>query len=115
VRLNFHEDAELQVQVAENGVIVISGEVDMASAPTLEAALVDVDASQPLEIDLSRVTFLDSSGVRTMMQLLHRARQNGSMITLVDPQVAVLRVLEIAGVDCLFLHRTSEPAATSID
>jgi anti-sigma B factor antagonist len=110
-----NDDGALQTTVDDDGVVVIVGEVDIASAPTLDAVLQGLDASQPVEIDVSLVTFIDSSGLRALMTLLHRARENASMITLIDPQAAVLRVLEIAGIADLFLYRRPPTDPTASD
>ena len=49
--------------------LVVSGELDVANAPRLQAALDEMLAANPrqVEIDLSEVSFIDSAGLRTLM------------------------------------------------
>jgi anti-sigma B factor antagonist len=47
----------------------------------------------------SGMTFLDSSGLRVLLQAGHRARARGGVFRVASPQDAVRRVLEPAGLD----------------
>jgi anti-sigma B factor antagonist len=54
-----------------DGVLVVAGEVDMASAPRLRAALSHLAAaSGPLTVDLTGVSFLDSAGIAALFEEL---------------------------------------------
>jgi anti-anti-sigma factor len=57
-----------------------------------------------LEIDLSRVRFIDSSGVGLMLRVSNWARQNDTHIRFSDPQPAVLNVLKLTRLDHVLLH-----------
>jgi len=82
-----------------DGVIWLSGEVDMADADSfLEQALGDLDGQQAAVLDLSALTFLDSSGIRALLRLA-KVRTEG--VVLRNPQQNVRRVLDIAGVDAM--------------
>ena len=84
-----------------NGQIVIAavGEVDAASADTLRAAIfeaVDGGASS-LAIDMSEVSFIDSSGLRVLIAGYKAAESAGGALTVQAPSDAVVRLLEITG------------------
>ena len=57
-------------------VVRASGEVDMATVDRLDAAVREQAAEHPVLVDLSGLTFMDSSGVRTIHGLLAAARQD---------------------------------------
>jgi hypothetical protein len=55
----------LTVAVGPAGDLALSGELDMASAHVLEAAVAaHMPADRPVELDLEGLTFIDSSGIR---------------------------------------------------
>jgi anti-sigma B factor antagonist len=85
----------LSIDVTEDGAIVVSGDVDIAGGPVLEAKLLQHDAAQPMIVDLERVTFMDSSGLRNLLAASHRARQSGSKVVLRNVGPEVWRLLEI--------------------
>ena len=70
----------------------IRGDCDIAAARDIEGWLATFDA-QPLEVDLSGVTFFDSSALRAFLNVRRRNRH----LRIVEPSEAVLRVLEITG------------------
>jgi anti-anti-sigma factor len=91
------------VQITKQGdVIWIEGEVDMASADDLRAVLRDNDTG-PLILDASNLTFMDSSGLRVLLETAASRNGNGDLI-LRRPQRSLRRLLEIAvpdGIDGL--------------
>jgi anti-sigma B factor antagonist len=78
----------------------MSGEIDLAVVHS-NGALDDLNAVPPaeLEVDLSEVTFIDSSGVGLLVKL-HRL--TGGATRLRCPSVPVLRVLWICGLADVF-------------
>lgn len=95
---------DLSVQMGELqgwAVARIAGELDMATAPGLREQLVGViTGGQPrLVLDLEGVTFLDSTGLGTIVGLLKRARTLGGDLLLVCTQPAVRKVFEITALD----------------
>ena len=97
----------MPVQCEEVGRVLtasVSGEVDHHAAKALMAELGGrVDAALPgqLELDLSGVTFMDSSGIAVVLRTWKRMRQLEGSMTLrgVPPQAA--KVLRAAGIDKL--------------
>lgn len=78
-----------------------AGEVDMATADSLDAAVADALARPGLReivVDLADVRFLDSSGVRVLVRGAVAARERGATLRVTDPQPMVARVLRITAV-----------------
>ena len=76
----------------KDGRPALRGELDMLTAPELRAWL-DQFEGQATEIDLSGVTFFDSVTLGVFLG----ARERNSLLRVVNPSDAVLRVLEITG------------------
>jgi len=84
--------------------VAIAGDVDLAAADTLWSVLDEyVRPGDAVAVDCSRVAFLDSMGLRTLIRAQHKAGQVGARLTLAAPSEAVLRVLQLAGVSDLFV------------
>lgn len=81
------------------------GEIDMTTVETFSHTLTTVLAQErPLHIDvnLSEVTFMDSSGINALMACRAEATPNGCRITISHPRPMVRRVLTVTGVNHLF-------------
>ena len=76
----------------------LDGELDLASVPLLKEALVDVGCERDVHLDLALLTFLDSSGVHAIVALAQSLDGNRSVV-LVNPSTAIMRCLEITGID----------------
>ncbi len=82
--------------------IRVRGEVDIATSPLLRRQLERlVDGDEPIVVDVSEMTFIDSSGLGVLVEMLHR-RHDGAGITLRGIQEPVRRVFEITGLTELF-------------
>jgi anti-sigma B factor antagonist len=82
-------------------VVTVPEEVDITNAPGLQAALLEaaVDGSPALVVDMTRTRFCDSAGLRVLVDAHKRAVAEGGALLLAVPAAAVLRVLEITGID----------------
>jgi len=93
------------IQVAHNGQatrIAPAGELDIATTPALEQAI--ADASVPgsaLVLDLRGLTFMDSTGLRTLAQTNARAEEDGFTLEIWRGPRQIERVLEISGLGAL--------------
>jgi anti-anti-sigma factor len=88
--------------------VTVTGDVDLAAADTLWSVLDEyVHAGADVVVDCSRVAFLDSMGLRTLIRAQHKAAASGARLTLAAPSEAVLRVLQLAGVADLFVLGSS--------
>ena len=81
-------------------VIYLAGELDLASAPDLQACLDEVLASgtEPIIVDVDELSFCDSTGISALVRGVNRARRGGRQLTLRKPRPGIRRVLEITGV-----------------
>ncbi len=82
-------------------VVTVPEEVDITNAPGLRAALLEAaaDGSPALVVDMTRTRFCDSAGLRVLVDAHKRAVAEGGAVVLALPRAAVLRVLEITGID----------------
>ena len=82
-------------------VVTVPEEVDLTNAPGLRAALLEAaaDGSPALVVDMTRTRFCDSAGLRVLVDAHKRAVAEGGAVVLAVPAAAVLRVLEITGID----------------
>ncbi len=93
---------DLSLRVRKEGdctIVDVGGELELHNAPQLREelrAICDVDAPR-LVVDLSHVSFIDSSGIGVLVGGLKRAREHGGTFALVCPQPRVRRVFEITG------------------
>lgn len=96
-------------------VAVVRGEIDMLTAPVLGAELDDATDRHPetLVIDMSGVTFLDSSGCHILVRARHRADGANVPLELVGLNGSCQRVLEISGLAELFTIRPAQREGAS--
>jgi anti-sigma B factor antagonist len=78
-------------------VIRIKGELDMAAAPDLTEAIVGAKDSAGVTLDLSGVTFLDSSAIGALVSSGRSLAEAGSRLEIGPRSDIVTRVLEITG------------------
>lgn len=80
-------------------VIAVVGEVDAASADVLRTAVFEaIDGGQTnLKVDMSEVSFIDSSGLRVLIAGYKAAETAGGAMRVQSPSEAVVRLLEITG------------------
>ena len=81
--------------------ITVSGEVDLATSPELDIAIIAaIDAgTASVVIDLSDVSFMDSSGLGVIVRALKRCREAENDLDLVITNERVLKVFGITGLD----------------
>ncbi len=80
--------------------LVVAGELDGETVGRLHRAVIELlrhDLPGRIDVDLSDVTFLDTGGIRTLLECLVDARQVGCELRLTDPRPLVYRVLRIVG------------------
>ncbi|MGQ9681071.1 MAG: STAS domain-containing protein [Anaerolineae bacterium] len=92
-------------QLKRVGVVEVSGRVDSATAPRLEAALQEIMGQSRFRIvvDLGAVEYLSSAGLRVLVSALKQARRwNRGDVRLARVPVRIKDVLQLAGLDVLF-------------
>jgi len=79
-------------------VLAVAGEMDIATAPEFTAALREQLAGGPVLLDLRRLTFMDSSGVRALDVLMREVeRERWSLTIRSDMHRNVRQVLALTG------------------
>ena len=73
----------------------------MAAAGRVDESLAEIEREDPRHIvlDLRGLTFLDSTGLRSLITADARAREDGRRLTLVQGPAVVQRVFEITGLE----------------
>ena len=77
----------------EGTLVVPQGELDLATAPQLEAVL--VAQTGPVAVDLRELSFVDASGLRVLIEAEAHSRQNGMNLRFIAGP-AVRRLFELA-------------------
>ena len=99
-------ERELLLEVERRGVaatVSVRGELDAATAPDLADLChsVHADGARDLVIDLTDTSFLDSSGLRALIEA-HRLFSSDGNLALAHASEPVRRLLEITGLDDYF-------------
>lgn len=96
----------LEIQIRENVArIIMKGRFDFQVHREFKEAytkLFDVANVQQIEIEMSKLDYLDSSALGMLMLLNERAKSVNKTITLVNPSGVVSQVLEVANFNRLF-------------
>jgi anti-anti-sigma factor len=76
----------------------LAGELDLFSSSELALALADIDGNDPIHLDLSELTFIDSSGIGAILAFV-RSRNGSGPVVLMNPSQPVRRAIEVVGLD----------------
>lgn len=96
--------SDLTVETRDDGdvkVVALSGEFDLAGVQQFERELTRLEAEGPdvLLVDLARLEFMDSSGLRALVMADQRAKKAGRRLAIVPGPPGVRRVFEITQLD----------------
>lgn len=84
-------------------VVAFTGEVDLESSPAAREILLKcLESTSKVIVDLSEVSYIDSSGVASLVEALQAAKKNGSQFSLAAASEPTRRVLELARLDKVF-------------
>jgi anti-anti-sigma factor len=75
------------------------GELDIHSCPELDRAVTDVAGATRLVLDLSGLSFIDSAGLRVILQAEQTSKAAGGKLVVRAPSPPVRRLFEITGLD----------------
>jgi anti-anti-sigma factor len=81
-------------------ILAVTGELDLASTPTLEQELERVRTKGPslIIIDLRELEFMDSTGLSVLIRAHQQAQQGGYRLGIVNGSRQIRRLLTLTGV-----------------
>jgi anti-sigma B factor antagonist len=96
-------------------VVALEGDIDLQSSPAVRQQLLACfEKNKRVIVDLSGVTYIDSSGVASLVEAFQVARKKNGTFSLVNVSSAVMRVLSLARLDRVFtIHPTIEAATAA--
>ncbi len=91
-------------------IVRLSGDVDLHSSPKAREAILDcLKQKSPLLVDLSAVTYMDSSGVASLVEGYQTAKKQGLGFGLLSVAQSAMNVLKLARLDKVFpIHASFE-------
>jgi len=107
---------ELELSSRHEGdwtILDVGGEIDMLTSPQLRDRIVGlIEAGRPrIVVDLQNVSFMDSTGLGTLVGCLKRAREHDGQIRVVASARPVVSLFSLTGLDRVFdVHPSLETA-----
>ena len=100
---------------AEPAVLPLEGEIDLHVSAQIGAALAALIRNKPskLVVDLSKVSYIDSSGLAVLIEAMQNVGKYGGTFALSGLQEAVRPIFEIARLDQVFRIFPDVPAAVA--
>ena len=85
-------------------VLPLEGEIDLHVSPEVAESLRTMTAKKPKRVivDLTKVTYLDSSGLAVLIESMRKVQEYGGKFALAGVQETVQHILEIARLDQVF-------------
>ena len=84
-------------------IVELDGEVDLSCSPEARKQILEyLNKAQNLLVDLSRVTYIDSSGVASLVEGYQTAKKKALRFGLVSVSAAAMNVLQLARLDKVF-------------
>lgn len=93
----------LTMTTADDGTLIVAGDIDMAGGPLLEQAMVERDAELAaagggdVVVELADVSFMDSSGLRSLLAARRRAAGRHAQLELKSVGRDLIRLFETTG------------------
>ena len=105
-------DVQFEVAAEEQPgfcVLEVRGEIDVASAPDFQGSLSELigRGAEVVVVDLSEVSFVDSTGLGVLVGAETQVRQAGKSLRLVVTQPQIMKLLELTGLDEVFTILTN--------
>lgn len=107
----------MKIQSRQTGkdleILAFDGDLDFHSSPEVRGALSKIAENQTKKIliDLQKVSYIDSSGLATFVELFQKLKRYGGKLSLFNLAPSVRSVFEIAKLDTIFHLATSEKEA----
>jgi anti-sigma B factor antagonist len=98
-------------------VVSVAGDIDISTSPALRTALASATSggTGPVVVDLTAVSFVDSTALGVLVGAYTATRNNGGRFAVANDHEAVLKVLHITALDdVLGVHPTVAEAMASV-
>ena len=106
---------DVQTRKAQTALIIdLRGQVDLFSSPKMRSAILEAISNKQVSrvaINLTEVSYIDSSGVASLVEGLQMARSKSCRLVLFGMQQGAREVLELARLDKIFDIRVTEQEA----
>jgi len=90
-------------EMGDYRVVLLEGEVDLSCSPRARKAILDsLESGCPVLVDLQAVSYIDSSGVASLVEGFQTARKRGLRFALVAVSEPAMSVLKLARLDQVF-------------
>ena len=98
----------------KEGVVIfqVDGEINISTSPELKKQF-EKQPSKKIVVDLEKVSYIDSSGLATLVEMLKRTKTQGGSLALSGLSVKVKSLFEITKLDKLFTLVVSQDEAVS--
>lgn len=97
-------------------VVHVAGEIDVYTAPRLREELLRLVTDGTLIVDLSEVSFLDSTALGVLVGAMKRQRERGGTLSIVTEGPRMRRLFDITGLTRVFtLYETLEAALSAAE
>jgi anti-sigma B factor antagonist len=84
-------------------IVALSGEVDLDNSPQVRNVLLEsVGDKRGVLVEMSEVSYIDSSGIASLVEAYQSARRDSTLFALVAVSESAMRVLELARLDQVF-------------
>lgn len=94
-------------------VVALTGDVDLQTSPAVRQKLLEcLEKSKRVVADLGAVSYIDSSGVASLVEAFQVSRKKGAVFALASVSPAAMRVLSLARLDKVFTIHPDVATAT---
>ena len=105
-RITATDTLEITVRPGDEGrTVCLRGRLNIDSSPALRdrlLAMLQVQSPEAVTVDLTDVTYLDSSGLATLIEGLKIARMRQTMLCVQGLQDRLLHLFQVTGMSALF-------------
>lgn len=105
----------MEARVSEQAgvaILQVSGEINISTSPELRKAF-EKNTSKKVVVDLEKVSYIDSSGLATLVEMLKKMRSQGGSLGLSGMTDKVRSLFEITKLDKLFLVYKTQAEAVN--